>query len=276
MRRTAVALSGTLHILALGVYALTAALLALSLARSLARLPGAATVSLTLAVALHGGALAALTAEHGELPLVGLGPSLSVLALLVALGSLMLATLGRTGPLGLVLVPVAAAVAGAAQVAGLHPQAQEIAFRGPWFVLHVVLAMVGYAGLTVAFAAGLMYLLQFRQLKGKRFGAVFRFFPPLETLDRIGRRALIVGLPFLTVALLLGWAWAERFGPSMAAGNPKVIWGGVTWVAFVAALAARGGRVPERRGALASVVGFAVVVVAYVFLRAAESTRGFL
>ena len=271
-------LSETLHVAALGTYAGAAALLGVSFARSARRLPAAATACLAAAVALHGGALAAFTVRHGELPLVGLGPSLSVLALLVALGSLMLATLARTGPLGLVLVPVAAALAAIAQVAGLHPAAQEIAFRGPWFFLHVVLAMVGYAGLTVAFAAGLMYLLQFRQLKGKRFGAVFRYFPPLDTLDRIGSRALLVGLPFLTAALLLGWAWSHRFGPAMGAGDPKVVWGVITWIAFAGALAARsgGGAGPARRGALASVVGFAVVVLAYVVLRAAERAVGFL
>jgi HemX protein len=268
-----------LHLAALGLYALAAALLGVSLARSARRLPAAATGCLALAVAAHAGALGAFRAEHGEWPLVGLGPSLSVLALLVAVGSLLLATLGRTGPLGLVLVPVAAALAAVAEVAGLRPTAQEMAFRGPWFVLHVVMAMIGYAGLTVAFAAGLMYLLQFRELKGKRFGAVFRFFPPLDTLDRIGRRALLVGLPFLTVALVLGWAWAERFGPAMDAGNPKVVWGVITWCVFVAALAARTGRDSPgaRRGAVASVVGFAVVVMAYVLLRAAEHAgAGFL
>lgn len=271
---------GILHPVALGLYALAAALLGVSLARSARRLPGAATACLGLAVAAHAGALGAFRAEFGEWPLVGLGPSLSVLALLVAVGSLLLATLGGTGPLGLVLVPVAAALAAVAEVAGVQPSpiAREIVFRGPWFVLHVVLAMVGYAGLTVAFAAGLMYLLQFRQLKGKRFGAVFRFFPPLDTLDRIGRRALLVGLPFLTLALALGWAWSERFGPAMRPGNPKVVWGVITWIAFVAALAVRGRGAPgARRGALASVVGFAVVVMAYVLLRAAEHAgAGFL
>jgi HemX protein len=268
-----------LHLAALAAYALAAALLGVSLARSARRLPAAAAACLALGVALHGGALAAYRGQYGEWPLVGLGPSLSVLALLIALGSLLLATLARTGPLGLVLVPVAAGLAGVATVAGLRPAAHEVVFRGPWFALHVILAMLGYAGLTVAFAAGLMYLLQFRQLKGKRFGAVFRFFPPLDTLDRVGRRALIAGLPLLTLALLLGWAWSERFGPPMRAGNPKVVLGVLTVAVFVAALASRAGQgaARARRGALASVVGFAVVVVAYVLMRAAESSgAGFL
>ncbi|HEX8317159.1 cytochrome C assembly family protein [Longimicrobium sp.] len=268
-----------LHTVALLLYAATAGMLGLSMARGGHGAPRAATPALALGVGAHGAALGAFAARHHELPLVGLGPSLSVLALLIALGSLVLA-LTRTSPLSLVLVPVAAALAAVAEIVGLAPGvgAQEQVYRGPWFVLHVVLAMVGYAGLTIAFAAGLMYLLQWRELKGKRFGAVFRFFPPLDTLDRIGFRALLAGLPFLTAALLLGWAWSHRFGPGMGAGNPKVVWGVVTWLVFVVALAARGrGARHPRHGAMASVIGFAIVVVAYLLLRAGENTgAGFL
>lgn len=269
-----------LHTAGLVFYAATAVVLAFSLARAANHAPRAATLALAAGVAAHAASLAAFAARYGELPLVGLGPSLSVLGLLIALASLVLAAL-RTGPLALVLVPVAAVCAAVAEAVGLHPGAtlQEVAaYRGPWFILHVTLAMVGYAGLTTAFAAGLMYLLQFRQLKGKRFGAVFQFFPPLDTLDRIGFRALATGLPALTLALLLGWAWAARFGSAMPWGNPKVVWGVVTWLVFVAALAARaGGARRARRGALAAVVGFTVVVAAYVVLRAAETPgSGFL
>ena len=65
----------------------------------------------------------------------------------------------------------------------------------------------------------------------------------------------------------------------MRPGNPKVVWGVITWLVFVAALVARAGEgaARARRGALVSVVGFAVVVAAYVLLRAAESAgAGFL
>jgi ABC-type transport system involved in cytochrome c biogenesis permease subunit len=139
----------------------------------------------------------------------------------------------------------------------------------------VVLAFLGYAGLTVAFAAGLMYLIQFRELKSKHFGAIFRFFPPLDTLDRIGRGAVIAGMSFLTLALLVGWAWTERFGRPMSPGNPKVVWGILSWLVFAAALGARmGGGRPARRAALASVVGFAVVLMGYVVLRLGEAAGG--
>ncbi|MDB4948877.1 MAG: ABC-type uncharacterized transport system, permease component [Gemmatimonadetes bacterium] len=268
-------MTGPLHGLALALYAAAALLLALSLARGSRRLALLATVLTGGAVAAHLGALAAYGARYGELPLVGLGPSLSVLALLIGVGSLGVATLGRTGPVGLILVPAAALVVAAAEFAGVRPSGEVLAFRGPWFVLHVTLAMVGYAGLTVAFAAGLMYLVQFRELKAKRFGAVFRFFPPLDTLDRLGRRALLVGLPFLTLALIVGWAWSARFHRPLAPGNPKVIWGVLTWLVFAAALGVRaGGGRRGHRAALASVLGFAVVVAAYLLLRLASAPAG--
>jgi len=158
------------------------------------------------------------------------------------------------------------------------PSEAVLSFQGPWFVLHVMLALVGYAGLTVAFACGLMYLLQFRELRNKNFGAIFRFFPPLDTLDRMGKWALIVGLPFLTLALVVGWAWTERFGHPLAPGNPKVVWGVLSWLLILAALVARaGGGRRGVRAAAASVVVFAVVVVAYIVLRVGEpQTGGFL
>ncbi|HEX7240944.1 MAG TPA: cytochrome c biogenesis protein CcsA [Longimicrobiaceae bacterium] len=264
-----------LHGVALALYLLAAALLGVSLARADRRLTGVATSFAGVGAMAHLLALVAYWTRWGELPLVGLGPSLSVLALLVAIGSLGVATLGRTGPLGLVLVPVAALLAGVAVAVGVHPEGEVLAFRGPWFVLHVTLALVGYAGLTVAFACGLMYLLQFRELKNKHFGAIFRFFPPLDTLDRMGKWALIVGLPFLTLALAVGWAWSERFHRPLGAGNPKVVWGVLTWLLIVAALAARaGGGRRAHRAALASVVAFAVVVAAYVVLRVGEPSAG--
>jgi HemX protein len=264
-----------LQAVALTLYLVAAGFLALSLARGDRRLATVATWITGAAVLAHAGGLAAYTVRWGELPLVGLGPSLSVLGFLVGLGSLGVATLGRTGPLGLVLVPVGATLVGVALVVGVEPSGEPLAFRGVWFALHVLLALAGYAGLTVAFASGLMYLLQFRELKNKHFGAIFRFFPPLDTLDRMGKWALVAGLPSLTLALALGWAWTERFQRPLAPGNPKIVWGVLTWFLLVTALLARtGGGRRGYRGAVASVVAFVVVVAAYVVLRVGEGEGG--
>jgi HemX protein len=228
-------------------------------------------VALTAAgMMLHALGLAAFTARHAELPLVGLAPSLGTLAFLIAAFVLATSIAREARPVALVLVPLVAVLLAVALVLGIAPAGQPLAFSGAWFHLHVLLAFVGYAGLALAFAASLLYLLQFRELKGKRLGRVFRFFPSLPVLDTLARRGIIVGFPALTLALLLGWAWTVRFRQTFAASDPQVIWGVVTWIAFAVAFAARTMRGPstERRAALATVVGFVVVVLSYLGLRA--------
>lgn len=264
-----------LHLAALGLYAIAAVLMGISFARGESRLPAVASGVLGAGVVAHVWALAVFTGRWHELPLVGLGPSLSTLALLVGVGTLMASTLIRARAVGLVLIPVVVLFVGAALSVGVQPAGEAQAYRGVWFVLHVVFAFVGYVGLTVAFAAGLMYLLQFRELKSKHFGAIFRFFPPLDTLDRLGRQGILLGFPFLTLAMVLGWAWSTRFHGGAPLETGKLAWVLISWIVFAGALLARlGGGRRSQRGALASVIGFVLVVVVYLVLRVQTSHGG--
>lgn len=256
------------HAVAAALYLAAAGLLIGSLAGGRRIVPGAAAPLTAAAVAVHTVGLGLFTIRYGELPLVGLAPSLSSLAYLIG-GFLLPATLFRdTRPLGLVLAPLVVVLLIAALALGIHPAPDGVpTFSGWWLGLHVVLGLVGYVCLAVAFAAGLMYLIQFRELKTKRFGRIFRLFPPLATLDRVGRVALQVGFPALTLNLALGWAWTVRFRGSFLIENPQVMWGVLSWCVFVAALlVGLGGAGRERRSALASVCGFVVVVAAYLLL----------
>lgn len=225
---------------------------------------------------LHAAGVAVFTARYGELPLVGLGPSLSTLALLTAVSLLMAGALEEARPLGVVLLPFVALLTGAALLLGIAPGGEQLRFSGVWFLIHVVPSLLGDAALALAAAAGLLYLLQFRELKTKRFGRMFRFFPSLETLDRVGHAALVTGFIALTLGLLAGTAWVARFGADGV--TSKFAWGVLTWLVFATALLARRrGVIGDRRGAAVAVVGFLVVVVAYVALRlAVPSGRLFL
>lgn len=230
-------------------------------------------------MALHAIGLVAFTAIYAELPLVGLAPSLCTLAFLIALFLFTTTLTSESRPIGLVLVPLVALLLAIALVLGIAPAGQPLAFSGVWFSFHVILAFIGYAGLALAFAAGLLYLLQFRELKGKRLGRVFRFFPSLPVLDGLGRRGIALGFPALTLALLIGWAWTVRFQRTFAATDPQVIWGVLTWLVFAAVFAVRKQRRPdvERRAATATVIGFALVVTSYLVLRVfAAAGRVFL
>ncbi len=265
---------GILHLGSFALYGFAGTLLGISLAREAGKLPRLATALVAVGLVVHAIALADFVDRWDQLPLAGLGPALSTLAFLIALGSLVAATLGHASTVGLVLVPVVFVLTGVAAAVGVAPAGDPFSFRGVWFALHVVFAFVGYAGLTIAFAAGLMYLLQFRELKSKHFGAIFRFFPPLDTLDRLGRQGLLVGFPALTLAVLLGWAWSTNYevtGPA----SQKLAWVVASWMVLLGALVARAGQGRRgERGAIASVVGFVLVVVLYVILRAQLDHQG--
>lgn len=237
----------------------------------------AALVSVGGAVGAHLVGLAAFVLVHGSLPLVGLGPASSTLAFLIGAVALAASLRMESRPATLFLLPPLLLLLGEALLVGVEPATRQIAFRGPWFVFHVGSIFAGYAALLLASAAATMYLLQFRSLKRKTFGSVFRFFPSLEALDRLNRMGLHFGLPTFTLGLLAGWSWTLTYGQSgLALGNPEVLLGLVTWVVYLAALAVRA--LPRARGgraAAASAVAFFVTAGAFILLRITTSSPGF-
>jgi len=228
------------------------------------------------AVLAHAIALGEFWLRHGELPLVGPGAALSTLAFTG--GLLLLATLPlrEAARVAIGLLPFIIVVQGAALLIGIQPSPEAIAFQGTGFVLHVALAFLGYQGLAVASAAGVLYLIQHHELKTKRLGRFFSFLPPLTTLDRLGRVGIWIGFTSLSVALALAWVWTTQVRGSLEIRDPKVLWAILSWVVFGAVLLARlGGGRSDYRGAVASVAGFSLVILTYLVLRLTVGGAGF-
>jgi HemX protein len=230
-------------------------------------------------VVAHLAAVAAYTATFGELPLVGLGPSLSTLALLIGVGLVATLALREAQRIGIVILPLVILLQSFAMAAGLRPSGTAPDFRGGWFVLHAGLGLAGIVGMAMAGAAGTLYMAQFRQLKAKRMGRLFHFLPPLATLDRLGRLGTQAAFVLLTVSLALGWAWTVRFLGNLGGDTPEVWWGVYSWLLIAGAVGARrfGSGPPERRAALANSIGFLLIAAGYVLLRVtAQPGAGFL
>lgn len=262
-----------LHIGALAGYVAAAVVLSGALAGGERTAPRSAAALASVGLVLHLSATAAYTVRFGELPLVGIGPSLGLLALLNALLTVAVLWLTDLRPIGVVLLPLASLLLAIALLLGIEPAHGETAFRGMWFALHVLLTMTAYACFAGGFAAALLYLLQHRELKDKRFGRMFRFFPPLATLLRWHHRGVQVALVLLTLGLLVGWGWTTRFAP-LPLGHPKVVWALISWLVIVGAVVAQNDAAHERRGAIASLIGFLIIVASYLALRLTASTGG--
>ena len=260
------------HFVAVTFYLAAAAVAALPFARRVKAPVASVIIALLLGVGAHATALAALTKQTGAASLTGLGPGLSFAGLVLALSLVVVESLAREVSLTLVAAPVAALVTMAGNLAGLHPFLEPQGTRAVWLTMHIVLSFVGIAAYATAAAAGVMYLVARRELKSARFGAIFRFFPPLDTLDRVNHLASIAGFLGLTLGVALAAAYSFEY---RAVVIPQIIWGIGAWIG-VSALAL--GRVlrgwQARRAALMSAVTFASVIALYVVFRIASLNRG--
>jgi HemX protein len=253
------------HAIAISCYIAAAGLAAAPFARPIAAPVRGVVALLSAGVAVHLVALLAYTWQFGSPPLTGLGPALSTAAFLVAVTLLGVEALAREVSLTLVTAPLAALVTIGAMTSPMSPGPTARSAGTVWLVLHVALSLLGFAAFAAAAASGAMYLLERRELKSRRFGAIFRFFPPLETLDRVNHLAIVCGWITLTlgVALALGYSIVYR-----DADHLKVIWGITAWSAVTALTF---GRVvagwQAARAAIWSSALFVAVVALYVAFR---------
>ena len=141
-----------------------------------------------------------------------------------------------------------------------------------WLFAHIALSFVGIAAFATAAAAGAMYLMQRRVLKSRRFDTIFRFFPPLATLDRVNHVAAIAGWLGLTLGIVLASTYSVEYHEM---NLPQILWGTGAWLAvtFVAL-----GRVTRgwqaQRAARYSWLAFVAVVLLYVAFRVASPATG--
>jgi len=144
---------------------------------------------------------------------------------------------------------------------------EQWGLAGLALVLHLIPVYAGYASFAVAAAAALAYLIQQRILRRKRPGSLWRGLPSLETLDRLGRSAVSLGFPVLTLGLVVGVFWAERGSALLGRawyGDPKVVSGIVVWLIYAGVLHLRlFGRFHGKRAAVLTVAGFLIALVTF-------------
>ena len=138
-------------------------------------------------------------------------------------------------------------------------------FKSFWLTLHVATMFVGMAIFALAFCAGIMYLLQERQIKTKSFGLLYRRLPSLEVLDSLNYVCLTFGFPLITIGLISGFVYAGAVWSSFWHWDPKEVLSVVTWLIYAVLLHERlavGWR--GRRAAIMAIIGFSVILVTFV------------
>ncbi len=169
----------------------------------------------------------------------------------------------RIHVLGSFMVPLAlVSLVSAAVLPDTVPTLKPV-FKTLW--VHVALSMLGSVGFAVAFVAGVMYLIQDRLLKSKRFNVLYSKLPALDFLDHLNQQSIVLGFPLLTLGIVTGAISAEFARGSYVSWNPEQTGALVTWLFYFVVLLGRmtvGWR--AKRAAYLTVIGFACVILTLV------------
>jgi len=205
----------------------------LTVLRKESRLFKPALGAFCVGVVLHFVALVQLGIATGSIPVNNFNESISFCAFLIAVAFLIV--FWRYDFVGLA-VPVFPLVFLMSQVGSMEFPVQPWAdarVRNAWLLLHVVLVLLGYAGLALTAVASLFYLIQERQLKSKKRSRLFDRLPPLSRLDNLITSSMGFGFVFITLGVIVGSTWAFiEFGTHWIA-EAKIAISLFTWALYL-------------------------------------------
>jgi cytochrome c-type biogenesis protein CcsB len=132
-----------------------------------------------------------------------------------------------------------------------------------WIYIHIPLLILGYASLFISFSAGILYLIQERELKSKRATRFHGRLPSLEVCDDLAYKSLAIGFPLITLGILSGALWAQSAWGEWT-GDLKTVLAFVTWLVYLLLIHYRlvaGWR--GRKAAYLAIVGFVCLLVTF-------------
>lgn len=179
-----------------------------------------------------------LVSAHRAMPL-GMHEVESMLGLLISTVFLLIAIRYRTLSFGVFALPLALMLV---IVPALGPDKYTFAsptIRSGWLVLHIAALLMAYAALIFSLIASFLYLLQERRLKSRRAPGFLNWLPPLDTMDQIAQKTLILGFHGMTIGLLAGSLIAQESVGAAYFADPKVLLSFVMWGLYLVMLFVR-------------------------------------
>ena len=145
----------------------------------------------------------------GRCPLTNLFEVFIFMAWSVALIYMVVGPAYRLSLMGAFTAPLVFLIQSLALIAPIdRPPPPKMEVNG-WLEFHASMSIVAYGAFALACIAGLMYLLQERQLKRRQLHSVFHHLPPLTELYSAITRLLWLGFILYTAGLVSGFFTGE-------------------------------------------------------------------
>lgn len=143
--------------------------------------------------------------ELHRCPLTNLFEVLVFLAWSVALIYLLVGPVYRLSLMGAFTAPLVFLIQGIALLAPIDVRHNVRTPPNNWLEFHASISMIAYGAFGLACIAGIMYLVQERQLKTRQLHSIFYHLPPLTDLSAAITRLLWWGFGLYTAGLLSGF-----------------------------------------------------------------------
>ena len=262
-----------MNLIPLLLYAAAAAAYGLHFARRDPGVGRTATALLMAGVLAHTFVVAMLSVESGHVPIANPSRAVSSFVWLLTLSYLYLEVATNERAMGVFILPIAA---GLQLIPTLSPgiESADPVLNSPWFWVHVASLLFAYANFALAGVLGLIYVLQFKEIKKKHLGYLYTRLPSLQIIDSMNSRAVAIGWICLTIGVVVGAIWTGEAraifagDPNLEAislSDPKVFFSVLTWAVYsFAVLARRTLGWNGRRAAWLSASGFAIVLLNFI------------
>jgi HemX protein len=143
--------------------------------------------------------------ELGRCPLTNLFEVFVFLAWSVALIYMLVGPAYRLSLMGAFTAPLVVLLQGLALLAPIDVRHPMRLSPNPWLEFHASMSLIAYGVFALACIAGIMYLVQERQLKMRQLHSIFYHLPPLNELFAAITRLLWWGFGLYTLGLVSGF-----------------------------------------------------------------------
>ncbi len=193
--------------------------------------------------------------ELGRCPITNLFEVFVFLAWSVALIYMLVGPAYRLSLMGAFTAPLVLLLQGFALIAPIDVRRPSQFSANSWLEFHASISLIAYGAFALACIAGVMYLLQERQLKTHQLHSIFYHLPPLTNLFAAITRLLWWGFVLYTVGIVTGFFTGHPLP------RTQVVAAIALWLLYAAILQARHLKwlAPKRVAALC-IIGFSAAL----------------
>jgi cytochrome c-type biogenesis protein CcsB len=196
--------------------------------------------------------------SRGHFPITNLPESLCFFAWCISLTFMVANWRYRINVLGAFILPLTSLLTIGSQVIWEENHSIPDGLRSGWVYFHSSVAYLAYAAFLLTFVSGILYLVQEKELKGKKFRFLYFRLPSLHLCDELMRRSLFVGFVAMSLTIVSGSIWAQQAWGRFWSWDPKETAALITWAIYLLLLNFRfSAKWSGRRAAYISIIGFA-------------------